>query len=227
MGTLNYDMISVRSSPSGAGLAATDDEFRTFAEKMERLVHHTNDPFVHYRVGIGRLSIGDEGKYIRHCRILLDSFENAFRPEIASRLAKVSLLRPDLQSASDLDLFYKLSEFASGFESSPLRHWFFLTRAIAEQRRGDPNAALHWTERSRGGEHADGYMVAGSHAVDALARLDLGEIDAARESLKRGREFRDSTRERSFKDGHDVGWVDWRVFRILEAEIEDRLRAAA
>ena len=224
---LNVDMVRVRSAPSAAGLARTDEEFRVHAQRMNRLVRKTHDPFVHYQAGIGWLSIGEEAEYIAHCRYLQDSFENAFRPQIAGRLAKVSLLRPDLQDKSDLATFGKLAEFASSFESSPLCHWFFLTRAMAEQRSGNPQAALEWTPRVRENENGNGYMLAGSYAVDALAHLDLGDVEAARASLALGRAKRDRMREKSFSDGHDREWVDWRVFVILEQEIESRLAEAA
>jgi len=223
MFVLNYDMALMRHAPGSAGLADSDAELRPYAQQMNRLVARTDDPFVHYQAGIAWLSLGEEEDYQRHCRLLLSEFENAFRPEIASRLAKLSLLRPDLQSPNSRPTFHKLAELASGFESSEYRYWFFLTRALSAQRQGNADAAFQWNARSREAENYGYYMVACTYAVDALAYLGKGEVDRAAESLQRGRDSRDETRRQSFKDGHDVGWVDWRVFLILEREATERL----
>lgn len=222
---LHYDMVTMRYSASAAGLAANDDELRAHTVNMNRLVQRNDDPFVHYKAGIASLSVGDETDYQEHCRRLLSNFENAFRPEIASRLAKLSLLRPDLQDPQDLPTFHKLAQLASGFESSGLRHWFYLTRALSEQRQGNADEALKWTPRSREATDPHGYMIAGSHLVDTLAHLDRGDTVAAEKSLRLGRAILQETRDMSYGDGHDVGWVDWRVFLILEKEAQTRLDA--
>ena len=58
-----------------------------------------------------------------------------------------------------------------------------------------------------------------------MPHLDLDDPEASRQSLSVARELRDVTREKSFSDSHDVAWVDWRVFGILESEIEQRLES--
>ena len=223
MGVLDADMQKMWSAGNRAGLAGNDEDLREHAHQMNRFVHHTNRPFEHYRAGIAWLSLGDEKEYLAHCRQLHSKFENAFRPEIGGRLAKLSLLRPDLHEAADIATFHKLAKFTSSFESSDYKHWFFLTRAISEQRQGHAEEALSWNQRARELDDRTDYLTPCTHAVDALAYLDLNDVANAQKSLDLGRRVLNETRKQSYSDGHDAGWVDWRVFLIFEQEFKTRL----
>lgn len=172
--------------------------------------------------------LGDEDKYQFHCQATLANFENAYEPGIASRLAKVCLLRPDLQDPKVIPTLYELSEFASGFESADEIRWYYATRALVEVRRGDPKTALEWNKKTRENEGRDdtvhGYLHATSHAIDALAYRDLGDTQQSERSLGIGRTLHAAARKKAFEDGHDSSWVDWQVFQILEREATQKPR---
>lgn len=221
---INRDIEGMRYSVNRAGYATTDDDFRNHMEQSNRFLVQAEHRYQRYATSIAWLYLGDEQQYRHHCGKLLTSFENAYRPDIASQLAKACLLRPDLQDPSDFATVYELTEFASAFESDPNIRWFYATRALAEVRRGNPADALDWNLRCRAdAKVANGYMIAFSHGVDALAYLDLGDLEKARDSLAAGRSLLARTREEAMEDNHDGGWVDFLVFQIIEKEAEARL----
>ena len=101
-----------------------------------------------------------------------------------------------------------------------------MTRGLSEQRKGNSKAALQWTQRARDATEHVHYMDACSHAIDALAHLDLGDAVAAKTSLALGNSAVAVTQERVAKRGRDVGWVDRLIFRLLEREVHSHPNAA-
>jgi len=223
------DIESMIAATRAAGTASNDAEFRKSLQFGDRRLEQVSDPFGRYRIGIGWLSLDDEERYQKHCRKLNSGFDYAWKPSVASQLAKICLLRPDLQPAEDLERAFELSEFASSFDSSTDIKWFQSTRALAELRRGDFESALQWNRKCRKGEEKTGnaYRHAITYAVDALAWIKLNDEEKALESLNNGRKVHQWAVEDSEEKGNSFNWHDRRFFRILEKEIESKLNAGA
>ncbi|QEG24287.1 serine/threonine-protein kinase [Mariniblastus fucicola] len=227
MALIGSDYQGMLHSVWNAGRAGDEVELRQQMENSDRLLAQTERSYDRYAAAIGWLYLGDEDRYQHHCDKLRSSFEFAYRPEIASRIAKVSLLRPDLQTEDNLDLAEELAEYASGFESSDLANQFRSTRALAELRRGNYKSALEWNQKCRAlraDQKEYDYTVATSHAVDALAHVRLGETDLARASLELGRKAWQVARQDTMQDGVDERWPDWATFQVLEKEILKELQ---
>ena len=228
MGTLNMDMNNMRNAPRNAGRATTHEEYEKQLKLCDRLLDNTEISFVRYQAAVGWLYLGDHEKYQLHCKKELDKFENAYTPGVASRLTKMSLLRPEFHADGTIPLLNDLSEYASSFESADNIRWYYSTRALVEVRRNESESALMWNQRCRKGEVGNsnnGYRHSFSHAVDALAHIAMGNTDQARESISLGRELAERSRAAKLEDGIDSSWVDWLIFQIVEHEVNRRLAA--
>src|SRR5581483_7617517 len=91
--------------------------------------------FPWYQAAALRLYTGDVEGYRRACRELLERFGTAEQPEIAERVAKTCLLRPD--AAGVPDRVERLADRAvAGTEQHPYYRYFRLTKALADSRAG-------------------------------------------------------------------------------------------
>ncbi len=224
MSVIGADVDSMRMAGYRAGKASDKQELRLQMERCDRLLAHAQFDFQQYRTAIGWLHLGEEEKYQSHCQTLLNNFEGAYQPEVASRLAKVCLLRPDLQNSDDLQTLFELSEFASAFESNKLIHWFYATRALAELRQGNPAKTLDWNLRSRvDGQDSYRYLHAFSFAVDGLAHVELNDFENARSSFEHGRTIANEAHAENIKDGNDEKWVNWLAYQIISQQLVGQL----
>ena len=188
MAMINGDIGNMSSAVYDAGRATNGAELRYQLEQNDRSLKFQEDGFRRFASAIGWLYLGDERKYQQDCERLLASFDFAYRPEIASRIAKAYMLRPDLHDPESIQDIARLSEFASEFESSDLVGWLQSTRALVELREGRLNDAIEWNRRSRSGEHTDSYLNALTHVVDSLAHAQSGNARQAENSLEKSKE---------------------------------------
>ena len=92
-------------------------------------------------------------------------------------------------------------------------------------RRGNADEAMEWNLRCRDGVNSNdnsisnGYMIALSHLVDALAWLELEKSGKAKTSLETALKVSDEARSKSMEDGHDDQWPNWLVIQILEKQV--------
>ena len=227
MFAVNWDIDRMRQSWQLSGRATTDAELESCLVQNNRLLEQLPDrSYNRFQTAIGWLYVGNEEEYQRHCRELFNGFENAYRPEVASRIAKACLLRPDLQDPNHLPQLYEFSEFASSFESDNLIQWFLSTRALAELRRSNPEFVLQLNKRNTGYGSGNAYMLAMVFALDALAHIELNDHQRAREKLQKAVEYCNSNRSKAMDDGMDSGWVNYRVFQILEREVNHKLQTS-
>jgi serine/threonine protein kinase len=213
---------TIREHRKLAEEARNDDELLVAASYAEKYLRQQDDPFRRYTTGILWLYLGDVQRYQRHCDQLLSDFENAYQPEVAERLAKLALLKPDVQK--DPRTIHELAEFAAGYESDALSMWFFFCRALSAQRQGQSQATLEWTAlcRERIGPTANRAVLhASSFVVDALAFVEAGDTSAARAALDKAQGIMQEL------DKHPE-WVrtfeNRLMFHILSREAEAKLR---
>ncbi|MFK7821521.1 MAG: serine/threonine-protein kinase [Planctomycetaceae bacterium] len=216
------DLNVMQNADRKAGAVMADDELLEQARQMDRWLVNHESGIGRFRAAIAWLYLGNEDRYKFHCRKALAAFDNAYEPEVGSRLANMCLLRADLQDPESLSLMFELSESASTFESAVGFRWFATTRALAELRRENPRAAIEWNERCRIDESEatveNGYRHARSHVIDTLAHLALEDNVAAKKSLELAQSAHLMTRTPAIADGHDDNWVSSFVFQILERE---------
>lgn len=209
------------------GHSKNDEEIRESLVRCDRYLSLMEAGWARYQTGIARLYLGDLDEYQTHCRKAIENFAGEYDPGNGSRIAKLCMLRPDLQDPKSFALLYEFSETASSFESADDYRWYCSTRALVELRRGNPADAIEWNNKCRNGEGegavANGYRHAQSRAIDALAFLDLGQPESARKSLAMGQGENATRRKHAMKDGLDDSWVDWLVFQILEREVVEKL----
>lgn len=173
-----------------ADQARTPDEIIRAAKYHDKYLAQRDNSLSRFHACILWLAAGNEERYQEHCRRLLNDFENAYQPQVADRIAKVALLRPDLQDKNDLPMIHELAEFASGFESNEFAMWFFFGRALSEQRRGNLEATLEWNQRSRdaiGEPRIRADLAASTHVVDALAHRNAGDRESADAAIRNAR----------------------------------------
>ncbi len=173
-----------------------------------------------YQSAITWLYLQDEGRYQMHCQKIYDAFQNAYRPEVASRIAKVCLLRPNLQPQENLPTLVSMAELGSKFESSDLHHWFCMTRAIAELRTSNHAGTLEWNAKCREEDPGSTYLTATTYLVDALALRGLGRTAEAKASLDKATERFEADRVEVIASGADYSWENRLVYRILEREMQ-------
>ena len=220
---IQFDFQAMNGATWQAG-KANDVELREQLLHADRRLAQVEDPLSSYRVAIGWLHLEEEQRYQEYCQKASSNFDYAWKPDVASRLAKLCLLRPDLQRAEDLKNVWELTEFASEFDSAENIQWFQATRALAELRRGNYELAHQWNQKSRSNEKTgNGYRHALTHAIDSLAWTELGDMEKARRSLENGQRLHTAGKEKAMSNGHDSTWHDSLVFRILEKEATKKL----
>ena len=213
---------SIRHATLRAGYARADDQLRTQLHFANVYLDQKDDSHARYQTAIGWLYLGEQERYLAHCENLFDNYQPGSAVGFAEQLAKVSLLRPNLHPVERIEVAHRMADLASAFDSAEEAFWMFMTRGLAEQRRGKPAEALKWSQKARDdADHTPHYMHACSHAIDALAHLDRNDVGAASISIRTGRAVFDATVERT-KNRRDVGWVDRLIYLLLEREVRSR-----
>jgi hypothetical protein len=215
---IQFDFQAMTGATSRAGSASDNAALRKELVQADRLLDQIDGSFTRYRVAIGWLHLGEENLYREYCETLNSDFDYAYQPGVASRIAKVCMLRPDLQQPENLERAWELTEFASGFESSVDIKWFQSTRALAELRRGNLESAHEWNQKCREGEEntGNGYRYAMSQAVDSLAWIGLGDIDKAKQALEIGREIHQRGKEKRLRTAMTQVGKTGLCFRFLK-----------
>ncbi len=164
---------------------------------------------------------GDVEGFNLTCREMINRFgESAKRsPYLAEQLAKTCLLIPNPKH--ELGPAVALAAIAvDSTENSDAFPWFIFTRALTHYREGQfAEAKTRLDEFYKLSADENSYLLASAQALSALVQHDLGDMQAARESLRRANEI--VTKELPQPDNatffaHD--WPDWLRCLILIRE---------
>ena len=84
-----------------------------------------------FQLGVIAAYLEDNQQYQQQCQALESNFKNIYRPDVAERLVKVCLLKPDVNGLSDskMERIHDLAELVSGYQSSEGVEWLCFTRA--------------------------------------------------------------------------------------------------
>src|SRR5262249_16605848 len=117
-------------------------QFGDAATQFERILQRNpGDSYLRFRTAILCLAAGDQERYRRHCRDLLDRARTSGNPATADQAAKATLLGGP--TGADLSRAVELAERAARLGAKdPWAHWFFLVRGIAAYRTGKDDDAL-------------------------------------------------------------------------------------
>ena len=220
------DVARFNNTYANVGKAKSHEQIIDAISYNDLYLEQREDQRRRFQSAICWLYLKNESKYQLHCEKMYGAFENAYRPEVASRIAKVCLLRPDLQPTENMQTLHSMAELASNFETSNLHVWFCMTRAISDVRKGDYGAALDWNARCRDKNEDYGgvYLTDTTYLVDALALMGLNKNDKAMKAWQQAQEKFASSQEYVSSYPSDRWWENRMVYQILAEEVKQELK---
>jgi len=163
------------------------------ADLSKALELKPSDPTEWYQLAPLYLALTNSPGYGRHRHDALTRFANPADPQVAERIARLSLLLP--VDGADLDLATKLADYAAlaQYPDANLA-WRQFTKGLAEYRRGRFESALTWlrqTLESSRRQNLPGWTherernrSAAAYVVEAMSYQKLHQAEAARRALK-------------------------------------------
>ena len=214
---------SIRIANAGAlaGYSLSEADFRTSANYLERSLSQVEEPYTRYQLAILYAYLDEDAGYVEQCDTLLSNFENMHRPEVAERVAKTFLLKPEMHS--DLTNAHELAEAASVLShSSYLGHWFMFCRALSELRQGNHAETWKWNADCRERitsyrSQASFFLKGATHLVDALAYHASDDDEQANESLQLAMELRPEQAD------YENNWENRLYFEVLLREAQSKV----
>lgn len=174
------------------------------------------------------LMAGANDRYREHCRAMVEQFRGTTAADIADTVCKTALLRPDVVALKDLPI-ETLRRGVNEPKWEPFRPWFIACCALVSYREGQSAEAIRWTTQMTDFRHQPGTLAL---VVRAMAEHRLGQLDAARETLKAA-ELQIPLTLRTLGAAEDstsvpvpIGIVDhdWLVPELLRREAAELLR---
>jgi serine/threonine protein kinase len=168
----------------------------------------------------------DAAGYQQLCRTIRAKFPATSNPYVAERVVKDCLLLPD--SGSDLSWADHMADAAMDLgKTDPSMPFFQTAKAMSTYRQSRFAESAQWAERARHSSQVYAQAQAQACAFLAMAQWQLGQREAARETLQQGEKLVPAMEH--LDDGGDIGagWVAWLVARISLDEAKGVLRAGA
>jgi tetratricopeptide (TPR) repeat protein len=184
-----------------------------FASRFQEI-----DPAEHlgyYFKGMLLVQTGERAAYEELCAKITPRFAGTASPLVADRMAKVCLALP--RKSADLESVGALAAAAvAADDSNPDLRSFQWGMALAEYRQGHWKEAIDWAGRAVEGPSPDGRAAA--CAIQAMARFQLKQTEAARATLKNGTGILETQIPKL--EAGDLGpdWWDWVMVHALLAE---------
>lgn len=126
------------------------------------------------------LMAGETDRYREHCLTMVEQFRGATAADVADTVCKTALLRPGIVPLSDLPIL-TIRDGVNAPQWEPYRTWFVACCALISYREGQFDEAIRWTTRMPTFQSQPGALAL---VVRAMSELRLGQVEAARESLK-------------------------------------------
>jgi tetratricopeptide (TPR) repeat protein len=182
------------------------------------------------------LQRGDIEGYRRVCREMLARFSQTDNAEIAERIAKTCLIRPD--AVSDLGPVQELADRAvTGTKENPFYPWLLLVRGMADYRAGAfENAiarlnkclSLAGDPRYRLGQTRDPSLAGTAYVFLAMAHKRLGHAMEARHWFDRATQVIQQVGRRTTHSPAPIpAWSNWLRFLLVYPEAEQLVRGHA
>jgi len=179
--------------------------------------HQPAEYFWAYNMAALSAKAHDRPAYEKLCKSIPAAFIATTNPYIAWRVALSCLLMPN--SSADRLLVHQLATKAVTLPSGNSGIGYFeACKALSEYREGAFGQAVEWAERGR--TNSEPFARAEACAVLAMAQLQLGLKDAARDALTEGNRLAPEVSSTRTPDLGD-GWLDWLIARILLVEATD------
>jgi tetratricopeptide (TPR) repeat protein len=133
--------------------------------------------------------LGDQERYRRQCRGMLDRFGAITDTRVAERTAKACLLLPcDHETLGQASRLAELA-LAKGGDRPGFRPYALFADGLAQYRSGRFGAADRRLHEALSGDVSGWNLTIPAHLVLAMAQTRLGHIDQARATLARGLEI--------------------------------------
>lgn len=174
------------------------------------------------------LMAGETDRYREHCLAMVEQFRGTTSADIADTVCKTTLLRPDVVQLKDLPI-QTLRNGVNDPKWEQFRPWFVACCALISYREGQHEEAIRWTTRMASFQGQPGALAL---IVRAMSEHKLGQLEAARESLKAA-ELQIPLILRTLGSADDstslpvpIGTVDhdWLVPELLRREAERLIR---
>ena len=189
---------------------------------------HRPGPYPWFQLACLHLFAGNENGYRNDCQQLLRQITRYRDPAMGERVAKACLLAATPEG--DMESLKALVDRATG-SGGPHVHYFYLTRGLFEYRSARYEEAVTWAQRCRDGIAANereweaGPPQAASGLLIAMARHQLGQRAAARESLDEARLVMKSKLPQPGSEDLAIATLEnWLVCQILSREADELLR---
>ncbi|QDT08531.1 serine/threonine-protein kinase [Planctomycetes bacterium K23_9] len=179
--------------------AKTDAELAKALPYLERHLDHSRDRESRFRLATVYARLGEEKKYKKQCKTLLEN-GNFYRRAVAEQAAKVVLLKPDLHD--DLSQAHLLAQWTS--QQRAYNSWDYLCRTLSEYRQGNFDDTISWAEKSRKTAISQNAwqretVIATAHLLESLAYQSQGNDQQSKQSLQLANENFDRESEVSFE----------------------------
>lgn len=126
------------------------------------------------------LMAGETDRFREHCLAMVEQFRGTTAADVADTVCKTALLRPGIVPLSDLPI-QTIRDGVKSPQWEPDRNWFVACCALISYREGQLEEAIRWTTRLTTFQSQPGAMAL---VVRAMSEHQLGQVEAARETLK-------------------------------------------
>jgi serine/threonine protein kinase len=160
----------------------TQGRYAEAAETLEEAFQrHPRAPALpRMQAAVLNLYLGNQERYERHCRVLLDRVADTDDPQEAERAAKTCLATArGLEGRKEaFELADRAIKLGAGHQ---YMHWFELARGMSAYRQDEWEEALQWLQKSLVG--GDNYRFITAHTYRAMSLWKLGRHEKARQAL--------------------------------------------
>jgi serine/threonine protein kinase/tetratricopeptide (TPR) repeat protein len=183
------------------------------------------DDHYHYHTLAALLAMNrDRPAYESICNRILTNFMAPTNPFVAERIVQDNLLLP--RTGVDLQLMDRLADAAVTLgNGEPALPYFQACKAMSNYRLGRFPEAIVWAEKAANSSLT--FAQAKAYAVLAMARWQLGQMDAARDMLQKGGLLAPAVPPGTEPDDLGESWVAWLVARISLDEAATLLQTAS
>ncbi len=172
----NQDVLRTR-----AGLLARLGRWTETADTYLRVTKLTPQSRFAWGMAATPMLMADEtDRYREHCLAMVEQFRGTTSADIADTVCKTALLRPDVVALKDLPI-QALRDGVADPKWELFRPWFVACCALVSYREGQHEEAIRWTTSMPSFQGQPGTLAL---IVRAMSEHKLGQLEAARESLK-------------------------------------------